>query len=94
MNAAIESTHAGVFGKGLLHHLGEVKKLAQAQSERAARIKKSFSEITDNFGEGAADTERVRSALKEIASGAQTAAERIAEVTTGIREQDAREPKR
>jgi methyl-accepting chemotaxis protein len=87
MNAAIEAAHAGVYGRGFAIISGEVKKLAFLQSERASRIKEIVTVISANVGEGANDTEKVRGALKKIASGAKTAAERIAEVTTGTREQ-------
>jgi methyl-accepting chemotaxis protein len=87
MNAAIEAAHAGQSGRGFAIIANEVKKLAQAQSERSARIKDEVTGIAARVSEGTADADKVRSALADIADGAIGAAERLAEVRSGTKEQ-------
>ncbi|HET7839202.1 MAG TPA: methyl-accepting chemotaxis protein [Rectinemataceae bacterium] len=87
MNAAIEASHSGASGRGFTVIAGEVKKLAAAQSERAARIKDRVAEIGMRVRDGSVQAERVRSALRDIAAGAVEAAARIGEVRAGTGEQ-------
>jgi hypothetical protein len=87
MNAAIEATHSGQYGRGFTVIAGEVKKLAIAQSDRAARIKEIVAEISGRVSEGAKDAENLRSTLREIASGSKEADGRIEEVRCGTAEQ-------
>jgi methyl-accepting chemotaxis protein len=87
MNAAIEAAHSGASGRGFAIIAGEVKKLAQAQTERAARIKLIVAEIALRVGEGSRDAEALRSAFREIAAGSAEAAERLEEVRRGAEEQ-------
>jgi hypothetical protein len=87
MNAAIEATHSGQAGRGFSVIAGEVKKLAIAQSERAARIKDIVAEISSRVGEGARDADGLRTTLREIAAGSSEAAGRLEEVRRGTEEQ-------
>jgi len=87
MNAAIEAAHAGQSGRGFAIIANEVKKLAQAQSERSGRIKDEVALIASRVSEGAADARRVMEALKDIADGAVGAAQRLDEVSGGTKEQ-------
>jgi methyl-accepting chemotaxis protein len=87
MNAAIEATHSGQYGRGFSVIAGEVKKLAGAQSERAARIKDIVTGITGSVVDGAKDAERLQASLREIAAGSQEADGRIEEVRRGTVEQ-------
>jgi methyl-accepting chemotaxis protein len=87
MNAAIEATHSGQYGRGFTVIAGEVKKLAIAQSDRVARIKEIVAEISRRVSAGAKDAENLRSTLREIASGSKEADGRIEEVRCGTVEQ-------
>jgi methyl-accepting chemotaxis protein len=87
MNAAIEAAHGGQAGRGFAIIANEVKKLAQAQTEKAARIQEEVAAIEARVSEGARDAEKVRAALVDIAEGAVGAAERLAEVRNGTKEQ-------
>ncbi len=87
MNAAIEAAHSGASGRGFAVIAGEVKKLAAAQAERAARIKDRVAEISSRIQDGAVQAAQVRSALSDIAAGAVEAAARIGEVRAGTGEQ-------
>jgi methyl-accepting chemotaxis protein len=87
MNAAIEAAHSGQSGRGFAIIANEVKKLAQAQSERAERIKAEVAGIAARVSEGARDTAAVKAALADISEGALGAAERLAEVREGTKEQ-------
>ncbi len=89
MNAAIEAAHAGLTGRGFAIIANEVKKLAQAQTERAEAIKAEIGGIATKVAEGARESAKARSALAEIATGASGAAERLAEVGAGTKEQAA-----
>jgi methyl-accepting chemotaxis protein len=87
MNAAIEAAHSGQAGRGFAIIAGEVKKLAQSQAERAARIKDIVAEISSRVGEGARDAESVRKALREIAAGSVETAARLEDVRRATEEQ-------
>jgi methyl-accepting chemotaxis protein len=87
MNAAIEAAHSGQAGKGFAIIASEVKKLAQSQAERAARIKDIVAEISGRVGEGARDADSVRKALREIAEGSASTAERLEEARLATEEQ-------
>ena len=87
MNAAIEAAHSGASGRGFAIIANEVKKLAQAQSERAALIRDEVGGIESRVAEGARNAASLRSALAGIAAGAVGAAERLAEVREGTKEQ-------
>jgi methyl-accepting chemotaxis protein len=88
MNAAIEATHSGQYGRGFTVIASEVKKLAAAQSERAARIRDIVTGISASVADGEKDAERLKSALSEIAAGSHEADERIEEVRRGTVEQE------
>ena len=87
MNAAIEAAHSGQAGRGFAIIAAEVKKLAQAQAERAAKIKDIVRDITSRLGEGARDTESVRKALHDISVGSVETAARLEEVRRATEEQ-------
>lgn len=87
MNAAIEAAHAGSAGRGFAVIANEVQKLAESQTEQAARIRQMVNEIVEEVAEGSGFAARVRDALREIASGANGAASRIGEVSYASREQ-------
>jgi methyl-accepting chemotaxis protein len=87
MNAAIEAAHSGQAGRGFAIIAGEVKKLAQSQAERAARIKDIVAEISTRVAEGARDAESVRKSLREIAAGSSETADRLEEVRRATDEQ-------
>ncbi len=87
MNAAIEAAHAGQSGRGFGIIANEVKKLAQAQAERAVQIKNEVTGITARVEEGAAESAKARAALGDISGGAVGAAERLAEVRQGTQQQ-------
>jgi len=87
MNAAIEAAHAGNTGRGFSIIAGEVKKLAQAQSERAGRIKVIVGEIGGKVAEVSRNVDLVRASLREIAAGAVEAAGRMDEARAGTGEQ-------
>ncbi len=87
MNAAIEAAHAGAAGRGFAVIANEVQKLAESQTEQASRIRQMVNEIVEEVAEGSGFAERVRDALREIASGANGAASRIGEVSYASREQ-------
>ncbi len=87
MNAAIEAAHSGQAGRGFAIIAGEVKKLAAAQAERAARIKDIVADISARVSDGARDAESVRKALRDIAAGSTETAERLEEVRRATDEQ-------
>jgi methyl-accepting chemotaxis protein len=87
MNAAIEAAHSGQAGRGFAVIAGEVKKLAIAQAERAARIKGIVAEISARVGDGARDADNLRKTLQEIAAGSSEAAQRLTDVRHGTEEQ-------
>jgi methyl-accepting chemotaxis protein len=87
MNAAIEAAHSGQAGRGFAIIAGEVKKLAQAQGDRAARIKEIVADISARVAEGARDAEGLKRTLKRIADGASEAAGRLEDVRRGTGEQ-------
>jgi methyl-accepting chemotaxis protein len=84
MNAAIEAAHAGISGRGFAVIAGEIKSLAAASSERAARIKESVAEIGSRIGNGIESNGRVREVLASVAEGAQAASAGIASVGESI----------
>jgi methyl-accepting chemotaxis protein len=88
MNAAIEASHAGQMGRGFAVIANEVKKLSQAQAERASRIRGIVTQIDAAVGEGGRDAAEVVAALRSIAAGARDAAQRIDEASAGTAEQD------
>ena len=87
MNAAIEAAHSGQAGRGFAIIAGEVKKLAQSQAERAARIRDSVAEIQGRIGEGSREAESLRQTLRKIAEGSAEAAQRLAVVRRNTDEQ-------
>ena len=87
MNAAIEAAHSGQSGKGFAIIANEVKKLAQSQAERAARIQDIVVDISSRVGEGARDAEGLRKALREISEGSARTAERLEEARLATEEQ-------
>jgi len=87
MNAAIEAAHSGQAGRGFAIIASEVKKLALAQAEKAARIKDIVAEIASRVGEGARDADGLRQTLREIAAGSMEAATRLEDVRRGTEEQ-------
>lgn len=87
MNAAIEAAHAGQSGRGFAIIANEIKKLAQSQAEGAVRIRNIVLDIQGQLESGAAQSERVRTALATISSGAEKAANRLELVSEQTREQ-------
>ncbi len=87
MNAAIEAAHSGQAGRGFAIIAAEVKKLAQAQAERASRIKEIVGDISSRVVEGARDAESVRKALSDISAGSSETAERLEEARRATDEQ-------
>jgi methyl-accepting chemotaxis protein len=87
MNAAIEAAHSGQSGRGFAVIAGEVKGLAAAQTERAARIKVIVKEIEQRVSEGGADAARLTQTIRQIASGSAEAALKLREVTRATEEQ-------
>jgi methyl-accepting chemotaxis protein len=77
MNAAIEAAHSGAAGRGFAVIATEIKKLAAASSERAARIRESVAEIGQRIENGVESNGRVREALSSVADGAKTASSGI-----------------
>jgi methyl-accepting chemotaxis protein len=84
MNAAIEAAHAGSAGRGFAVIAGEIKSLAAASSERAARIRESVVEIENRIGNGVESNSHVREVLSSVAEGARAASEGIAAVGSSI----------
>jgi methyl-accepting chemotaxis protein len=87
INAAIEAAHAGATGRGFAIIASEVKKLASAQAERAARIRDIVADIGERVGEGSREAQLVRSALRSIAAEAAEAVGRLAQINDGTAEQ-------
>jgi methyl-accepting chemotaxis protein len=87
MNASIEAAHSGAQGRGFGVIASEIKKLALAQAESAARIRIMVGAIGERIGEGAADADRVRASLESITRGAADAASSVSELQEGAEEQ-------
>jgi methyl-accepting chemotaxis protein len=87
MNAAIEAAHAGAEGKGFSIIAGEIKRLAESQKKQVVTIRDVVTGILRQIKEGAAQTDRMRESLSEIARGADEAAQKIGEVLGESRNQ-------
>lgn len=87
MNAAIEAAHSGAAGRGFAVIAAEIKGLAAASAERAAKIRESVAEIGVRIGNGVESSERVRDALSSVAEGAKTASSGISEISGALASQ-------
>lgn len=87
MNASIEAAHAGKSGAGFAVIALEIKKLALASSERAAKITELVIDIEHTVQDTALYSDTVRDSLQEIAIGATETASRIHEATTHTEKQ-------
>ncbi len=77
MNASIEAAHAGAAGRGFSVIAHEIKKLAQASADRAARIGEMASSIDALVSEGAGAAAKVENGLGRIAADSGDAVGRI-----------------
>lgn len=79
MNASIEAAHAGNAGKGFGVIAHEIKRLAQASSERSARIGPIINGIEIAVAEGLSASASVSESLSSISSGATQTSTRVSE---------------
>ncbi len=79
MNASIEAAHAGNAGKGFGVIAHEIKRLAQASSERSARIGPIINGIELAVAEGLSASASVSESLSSISSGASQTSTRVSE---------------
>ncbi|MBU0929129.1 MAG: hypothetical protein KKA67_15365 [Spirochaetes bacterium] len=79
MNASIEAAHAGSAGKGFAVIAHEIKRLAQASSERSARIGDIVAGIESSVGEGVVASASVSESLASISEGAAQTSARVSE---------------
>ena len=79
MNASIEAAHAGAAGKGFGVIAHEIKRLAQASSERSSRIGAIVAGIESSVGEGIAASGSVSASLASITDGASRTSARVSE---------------
>jgi len=77
MNASIEAAHAGAAGRGFSVIANEIKKLAQASADRAARIGEMASSIDVLVSDGAEAAVKVEEGLGRIAADSDDAVGRI-----------------
>jgi methyl-accepting chemotaxis protein len=77
MNASIEAAHAGTAGRGFAVIALEIKKLAAASAERAAKIAELISAIDQSVAGSFETSGIVRQSLAEIAAGAKESARLI-----------------
>lgn len=87
MNASIEAAHAGSRGAGFAVIAQEIKKLAAASAERAAKINELVKEIEQAVHDTAHHSDTVRNSLQEIAVGATETATRIHEASNHTEQQ-------
>ncbi|MBN1518652.1 MAG: hypothetical protein JW923_01020 [Spirochaetales bacterium] len=87
MNASIEAAHAGSSGRGFGVIAQEIKKLAAASADRAARIGEIATTIDSAVGQGFELSIRVRDALTRIAAEASGTASRVKEAAAGMTRQ-------
>jgi len=81
MNASIEAAHAGNAGKGFGVIAHEIKRLAQASSERSARIGPIIAGIESAVIEGLSASVSVSESLSSISSGAAQTSTRVSEAS-------------
>jgi len=81
MNASIEAAHAGNAGKGFGVIAHEIKRLAQASSERSARIGPIISGIESAVIEGLSASVSVSESLSSISNGASQTSTRVSEAS-------------
>lgn len=79
MNASIEAAHAGAAGKGFGVIAHEIKRLAQASSDRSSTIGAIVAGIESAVGEGLVDSASVSDALASISDGAARTSARVSE---------------
>lgn len=77
MNASIEAAHAGNAGKGFGVIAHEIKRLAQASSERSARIGPIITGIESAVAEGLSASASVSESLASISGGASQTSIRV-----------------
>lgn len=87
MNASIEAAHAGSSGVGFAVIAQEIKKLAAASGERAAKINELVKAIELAIQDTAHHSDTVRDSLQEIATGATETATHIHEASTHTEQQ-------
>ena len=87
MNAAIEAAHAGAAGRGFAVIAGEIKSLAGASAERAARIRDSIADIVGRIENGVEANAGLAESLDSVAEGARTALEGILSVSGSLEAQ-------
>lgn len=84
MNASIEAAHAGAAGKGFAVIAQEIKKLAAASAERAAKIGQIASGIRGAVDEGFELSVRVKGSLEALADDAGATSGRVLEAARGM----------
>jgi methyl-accepting chemotaxis protein len=87
MNAAIEAAHAGEAGKGFAVISDEIKRLAQASSEKAAQIAVFVAEIVGKIDQGVATNSLVERSLLRSVEGARESLERIEAAAQAVKAQ-------
>jgi len=87
LNAAIEAARAGEHGMGFAVVADEVRKLAERSNQAAGEITALIKESTGHVEQGAALSDEVGAALKQIVEGVEATSGKIGEIAKAAVEQ-------
>jgi methyl-accepting chemotaxis protein len=90
MNAAIQSAHAGEFGKGFSVVAREVRSLSVNSADRASEIGSQIDAMIGKVNRGVAQFDEVKERLEKIISGTRDTTRLIGEITSASQEQQSR----